>query len=151
MILEKTHFVPILYLIDINGNKTSAAWHVKGYERSVIDIIQGVAAAADTITVEKCKDAAGTGNVAIGYSYRVGTTTATDVMGDLTSCAYTGQADMSTTNNVFCRIEIPHNSLGEDYEWLRVVFTCGGSNLTSAGVTLHNPAAAKRDDVTAIS
>lgn len=114
------------------GSPATQAYNMKMYDHITFVLMEGAGGAGTaTITIEECTSAAGAGNVAIPFKYRLCTTG--DTWGALTSIAATGYLTIAGANKLVA-VEIDAAELSADHPYVRMQLTVGVATAVDAGV-----------------
>jgi len=93
----------------------------KDFRHVTFFVIEGAGGTGTVkIEVEECSANDGTGNVAIAFNYRVGTSLG--VFGAITASAATGYTTVAGANKIIA-VEVPAESLADAKPWVRLALT----------------------------
>jgi len=117
--------VPVLAPVDANGaTKTGTEINMGIYDHVMFILQIGNIAGDATLTIEECSAAAGTGNTARAFNYRVYAAIDTDTIGAITAATSGGLtlANASYDNKTVV-VEIDSSELTAGYPFVRVIVT----------------------------
>jgi hypothetical protein len=104
-----------------NGNPATDVFNLKNYNHITFLLVEGAGGTGTVkVQVEECTSAAGAGNTARAFSYRLMSTV--DTWGALTASASTGYTTVAGANKMVA-IEIDAAELSDGYNFVRLQLT----------------------------